>query len=109
MATYLCVPRGVVVVPFYCVLAGFGAPGHFHRRTMTLQMDLSGLKCPLPLLRTKKKLAELLAGDLLEVVATDPHSREDFHRYCDGGVCSVLSIEQQDNRLVIVLRKEGGA
>lgn len=76
---------------------------------MTLHMDLSGLKCPLPLLRTKKKLAELMAGDLLEVVATDPHSREDFQRYCDGGVCSVLSIEQQDSRLVIVLRKEGGA
>lgn len=76
---------------------------------MALQMDLSGLKCPLPLLKTKKKLAELNVGDVLEVVATDPHSKEDFHRYCDGAACSVLRIDEQDDRLVIVLRKEGGA
>ena len=76
---------------------------------MALHMDLSGLKCPLPLLRTKKKLAELKTGEVLEVVATDPHSREDFHRYCDGEICSVLRIEEQDDRLLIVLRKEGGA
>lgn len=75
---------------------------------MTYRMDLSGLKCPQPLLRTKRKLTEMTAGDLLEVVSTDPHSREDFQRYCDGNLCSVLNIAQHDDRLVIVLRKEGG-
>jgi tRNA 2-thiouridine synthesizing protein A len=34
--------------------------------------DLRGLKCPLPVLRTRKELAALRAGDMLIVVCTDP-------------------------------------
>ncbi len=74
-----------------------------------IQMDLSGLKCPVPLLRTKKKLRELTGGDLLEVTATDPHSRDDFLRYCDGSDCSVLNIEERGHGLVLLIRKEGAA
>ena len=35
-------------------------------------MDLRGLKCPLPTLRTKKALSALKRGDLLVVECTDP-------------------------------------
>jgi tRNA 2-thiouridine synthesizing protein A len=34
--------------------------------------DLRGLKCPLPVLRTRKALAALQAGDVLVVACTDP-------------------------------------
>jgi TusA-related sulfurtransferase len=34
--------------------------------------DLRGLKCPLPVLRTRKKLAAMRAGDTLIVLCTDP-------------------------------------
>ncbi len=37
-----------------------------------LKLDLSGLKCPLPVLRTRKALKSLQPGDRLEVVCTDP-------------------------------------
>ena len=36
------------------------------------KLDLSGLKCPLPVLRTRKALKPLAPGDLLEVRCTDP-------------------------------------
>lgn len=36
------------------------------------KLDLSGLKCPLPVLRTRKALKSLQSGDKLEVVCTDP-------------------------------------
>ncbi|MBM1169722.1 sulfurtransferase TusA family protein [Microvirga arabica] len=36
------------------------------------ELDLSGLKCPLPVLRTRKVLRTLQPGDLLRVVCTDP-------------------------------------
>jgi len=36
------------------------------------QIDLRGLKCPLPALRTRKALAALRAGDVLIVSCTDP-------------------------------------
>lgn len=39
---------------------------------MTQQLDLTGLKCPLPALKTRKALGKLRPGDRLEVVSTDP-------------------------------------
>jgi tRNA 2-thiouridine synthesizing protein A len=36
------------------------------------ELDLSGLKCPLPVLRTRKALHTMQPGDLLKVVCTDP-------------------------------------
>ncbi len=37
-----------------------------------VELDLSGLKCPLPVLRTRKALASLNPGDHLRVICTDP-------------------------------------
>lgn len=41
-------------------------------------LDLSGLKCPLPALKTRKALAKLAAGDRLNVISTDPLSAIDI-------------------------------
>ena len=42
------------------------------------QLDVQGLKCPLPILRTKKTLAEMESGQVLHVLATDPGAVKDF-------------------------------
>ena len=42
------------------------------------EVDARGLNCPLPILRAKKALAEMQAGQVLRVVATDPGSVKDF-------------------------------
>lgn len=41
-------------------------------------LDVKGLNCPLPILRTKKALAEMDTGQVLRVQATDPGSLKDF-------------------------------
>ncbi len=41
-------------------------------------LDVKGLNCPLPILRTKKTLAEMETGQVLRVQATDPGSLKDF-------------------------------
>lgn len=41
-------------------------------------LDVKGLNCPLPILRTKKMLAEMETGQVLRVQATDPGSLKDF-------------------------------
>ncbi len=46
------------------------------------ELDLKGLNCPLPILRTKLALAELAPGDVVHVLATDPHSVVDFKAFC---------------------------
>jgi len=43
-----------------------------------IELDLSGLKCPLPALRTRKALRSLQAGDRLRVICTDPLSLIDI-------------------------------
>jgi tRNA 2-thiouridine synthesizing protein A len=43
-----------------------------------IELDLSGLKCPLPALRTRKALRSLQAGDRLHVICTDPLSLIDI-------------------------------
>ena len=37
-----------------------------------IELDLSGLKCPLPVLRTRKTLRSMAPGDRLRVTCTDP-------------------------------------
>ncbi len=45
------------------------------------EIDTRGLNCPLPILRTKKKLAEMVSGQVLKVRATDPGSVKDFQAF----------------------------
>lgn len=45
------------------------------------ELDARGLNCPLPILKTKKALAEMSSGEVLRVVATDPGSVRDFQAF----------------------------
>ena len=45
------------------------------------ELDVRGLKCPLPILRTKKALAAMTTGQVLKVVATDPSTVKDFDAF----------------------------
>ena len=45
------------------------------------ELDTRGLNCPLPILKAKKALADMLSGEVLKVVATDPGSMRDFQAF----------------------------
>jgi len=45
------------------------------------ELDVKGLSCPLPILRTKKALAEMSSGQVLRVTATDPGAVKDFQAF----------------------------
>ncbi|UXT19834.1 sulfurtransferase TusA family protein [Agrobacterium tumefaciens] len=51
--------------------------------TAEIVYDLRGLKCPLPVLRSRKKLATLKAGDVLTVETTDPLAVIDITHMCN--------------------------
>lgn len=53
-------------------------------------LDARGLKCPLPVLKMEKRLAELPPGAGLTVLATDPVARIDIPLYClqNGHQCA---------------------
>lgn len=46
-----------------------------------LEVDASGLECPLPILRAKKALAQLQSGQVLKVITTDQHAVRDFQAF----------------------------
>lgn len=45
------------------------------------ELDVKGLSCPLPILRTKKALAEMSSGQVLRVLATDANTSKDFQAF----------------------------
>ena len=45
------------------------------------ELDTRGLNCPLPILKAKKALADMLSGQLLRVVSTDAGSTRDFQAF----------------------------
>ncbi len=45
------------------------------------EIDTRGLNCPLPILKAKKALAEMVSGQTLKVVATDAGSVRDFQAF----------------------------
>lgn len=45
-------------------------------------LDTSGLNCPLPILKTKKALKGMAAGETLQILATDPGSVADIAAFC---------------------------
>ena len=49
---------------------------------MTMTLDTKGMICPLPILKAKKALKGLAAGEVLEVIATDPGAVKDFDSFC---------------------------
>lgn len=46
------------------------------------QLDTRGLKCPLPVLKARKRLKSMATGDVLEVIADDPAAIVDFPFFC---------------------------
>jgi len=63
-----------------------------------LEVDATGLKCPLPILRAKKALAQLQSGQVLKVVTTDPHAVRDFQAFSkQTGNGLLAQVEGVDN------------
>ncbi|MEI7950489.1 MAG: sulfurtransferase TusA family protein [Gammaproteobacteria bacterium] len=74
--------------------------------TATLELDLSGLTCPMPLLKTKQALNRLQSGAIVKVVATDPASERDFQVFAEQSGNQLLSSEKRDERFIYLLMKK---
>ncbi|MFN4283956.1 MAG: sulfurtransferase TusA family protein [Alphaproteobacteria bacterium] len=72
------------------------------------RLDLTGLKCPLPVLRTNKALRALGPGAVIEVTADDPATAKDFPAYCATAGHDLLAAEEAGaGRFVFRIRKAG--
>ncbi len=71
----------------------------------TTDLDTSGLKCPLPVLKAKKALGALEPGDRLRVVSTDPSALKDFPAYCETAGHALLEAKTEGTKYVFLIQK----
>lgn len=71
-----------------------------------LEVDATGLKCPLPILRAKKALAQLESGQVLKVITTDPNAVRDFQAFArQTGNTLLAQVTGADNALHFMARR----
>ncbi len=71
-----------------------------------LEVDASGLKCPLPILRAKKALAQLQSGQVLKVITTDTHAVQDFQAFAkQTGNVLLAQVESQEGAVHFLVRR----
>ena len=72
---------------------------------MSEMLDVKGLNCPLPVLRTKKAMKAVPKGAVLTVEATDPNTMRDIAALCDASGFALLSSEEKDGIFVFRIQQ----
>ena len=70
------------------------------------ELDARGLNCPLPILRTKRSLNDMLSGQVLRVLATDPGSVKDFQAFSRQTGNELLSSDTASSEFVFFMKKK---
>ena len=69
------------------------------------ELDVRGLKCPLPILRSKKALATMQSGEVLRVIATDPGAAKDFPAFAKQTGNELISSKEEGGKFHFMIRK----
>ena len=69
------------------------------------ELDARGLNCPLPILRAKKTLSAMPAGQILKIMATDPGSVKDFEAFAKQTGNELLDSSEVEGEFHFTLKK----
>ncbi len=69
------------------------------------ELDTRGLNCPLPILKAKKALNDMLSGQLLRVVATDGGSVRDFQAFARQTGNELVEQQTAGSEFIHILRR----
>lgn len=70
-----------------------------------IEIDLSGLQCPMPLLKAKLALNSMASTQVLKVVATDPSSEKDFYMFVDQTDHQILDFQKDESAYFYWIKK----
>jgi tRNA 2-thiouridine synthesizing protein A len=68
-------------------------------------LDAKGLNCPLPILKARKALKDVAAGETLEILSTDPGSVADFEAFCRQTGNQLLESSTEDSVYRFLIRR----
>jgi len=69
-------------------------------------LDLSGMECPLPLLKTKLFLSKLQSGEHVKVVTSDPTSWEDFLAFTETSGNKLVESNKLEEQYIFEIKKK---
>lgn len=69
-------------------------------------LDARGLNCPLPILRAKKALADMTAGQVLRIISTDPGSVKDFAAFAKQTGNELLSSAENNKEFEFYMKRK---
>ena len=67
-------------------------------------LDARRSLCPMPVIKTQNKIAELTAGDILEVTCTDPGALNDIPAWCRINGHIVKETREHDDEVIVVVQ-----
>jgi tRNA 2-thiouridine synthesizing protein A len=70
------------------------------------ELDARGLNCPLPILKTKKALADMTSGQVLRVMATDPGAVRDFQAFAKQTGNELLAQSEENKEFVFFMKRK---
>lgn len=68
------------------------------------KLDARNTMCPMPVIKTQNRVAELKPGDRLEVICTDPGALNDIPAWCRINGHQVIETREDDGEVVIVVQ-----
>ncbi|MGV2103291.1 sulfurtransferase TusA family protein [Rhizobium sp. 21-4511-3d] len=68
--------------------------------------DLRGLKCPLPVLKTRRKMSSMASGALIRVETTDPLAGIDIPHFCNEDGHQLLETEKTETGHSFLIRRK---
>jgi tRNA 2-thiouridine synthesizing protein A len=71
----------------------------------TATLDAKGLNCPMPIVKTKKAMKDLVGGDVLTVEATDPGSVKDMEAFCRMTGNELVDSSEADGIYIYQIKK----
>ncbi len=71
----------------------------------TVELDTSGLNCPLPVLKARKALSSMTAGQKLQLIATDTGASKDIPAFCKMTGNPLLTADEHQGKLRFIIEK----
>ncbi|MHA1303684.1 MAG: sulfurtransferase TusA family protein [Candidatus Heimdallarchaeaceae archaeon] len=72
---------------------------------ITKTLDVKGLSCPLPILKTQKAIKEIDIGEIIEVIVTDPGSVNDFKAWSNSTGHELVDSSQENGVYRYLIKK----
>jgi len=70
-----------------------------------VELDTSGMNCPLPVLKARKALSEMSSGQRLHLIVTDPGAKKDIPAFCKMTGHQLIDTHDQEGKIHFFLEK----